>query len=267
MNKKREMYKCTEHLNCSGKNISLYAQDGELKFERCNDCGIIWRSPDSMHILKPYEQAYFDSKSYSKRRKHKVKKSGWLIDMARLHHLKLSKLLEVGCSIGHTLEAAKNRNINHLGIDISNYAVEFCNKLGLNASVSTFDQLKEVGNKYDLIFMQHVLEHFENPFSTLLDCHNLLNDVGLLLILVPNSKYKRAVKYNSKHRFYSLNGVGSEHFSYFNYSNLRKVLQASGFKVVQENYPVFMARHNSFEFFVNRIFRRSLSFFNSDQEI
>ena len=261
------MHKCTEHLGCSGENISLYSHDNELKFEQCNDCGIIWRSADSIHLTKPYEQSYFDSKNYSKHRKHKVKKSGWLIDLAKIHHPKLSNLLEVGCSLCHTLEAAKIRNINHLGIDISNYAVKFCKELGLNASVSFFEELKGNGKKYDLIFMQHVLEHFKNPFSTLNNCHELLNEQGLVLILVPNSNYKRAVKYNSKHRFYSMHGVGSEHFAYFNYSTLKKVLKATGFKIVQENYPVLTGQRNTFEFFINRIFRRSLSLFNSDQEI
>jgi len=261
------MHKCTEYLGCSGKNISLYSEDGDLKFERCNECGIIWRSADSMHLSKPYEQTYFESKSYSKRRRHKVKKSGWLIDLARIKNPNLSSLLEVGCSIGYTLEAARSREIKHLGIDVSEYAINFCNDLGLNASSSSFEELKSAKNKYDLIFMQHVLEHFENPFSVLKDCNALLNEQGIVLILVPNSKYKRAVKQNSKHRFYNMAGVGPEHYVYFDYINLTKTLQASGFEVIQENYPVLMNKLDTFSFFLNRIFRRSLRTFNNDQEL
>jgi len=261
------MHKCKEQLGCSGKNISRYSQDGELGFDLCGDCGIIWRSEDSFQISKSYEQVYFDSKKYGKKRKHKVKKSGWLIDMSRLHRQKVDTLLEIGCSIGYTLEAAKNRNIQHLGIDISNYAIETCKKLGLNAQNLSLDDLKQNDYKYDLIFMQHVLEHFEDPYLTLKDCYDLLEDNGLIQILVPNSKYNRAVKYNSKHRFYSMNGVGPEHYVYFNYSNLKQLLNEAGFEVVQENYPIFTKRFFSFEFFLNRIFRRLLSVFNSDQEI
>lgn len=261
------MHKCAEYIGCSGEDISLYSEDGDLKFERCNNCEIIWRSSDSMHLLKPYEQTYFESKSYSKRRKHKVKKSGWLIDLARIENTKINSLLEVGSSLCYTLEAAKKREIKHLGIDISEYAVNHCNKLGLNASSSSFDDLKKANNKFDLVFMQHVLEHFENPFTVLQDCHELLNENGIMLILVPNSKYRRAEKQNSKHRFYNMKGVGSEHFVYFNYKNLGKTLQASGFKVIQENYPVLLSKYDSFSFFMNRIFRRSLRIFNNDQEL
>lgn len=261
------MHKCTEYLGCSGKNISLYSKDRNLKFEECNECGLIWRSADSIHLSKPYEQSYFDSKNYEKRRKHKVKKSGWLIDLARVNHTNLSSILEIGCSIGYTLEAAKNRKLKHLGIDISKFAVHFCNNLGLNASKASFEDLKKEDNKYDLIFMQHVLEHFEDPFQVLNDCHKLLNEKGLLLILVPNSEYKRASKKRSRHRFYSKEGVGSEHFVYFNYTNINTVLQASGFTVIQKNYPIFIEKYESLFFFINRIFRRSLNLFNSDQEL
>ena len=261
------MHKCVEYIGCSGKDISIFSEDGGLKFDQCNECEIIWRSSDSLHLRKPYEQTYFESKSYNKRRKHKVKKSGWLIDLARIKNPKLNSLLEIGCSIGYTLEAAKKREIKHLGIDISEYAVNYCNNLGLNASSASFDELKKTNKKFDLIFMQHVLEHFENPFAVLQDCHELLNEKGIVLILVPNSKYSRAEKQNSKHRFYNMEGVGSEHFVYFNYRNLGKTLQASGFEVIQENYPVLMSKYDSFNFFINRIFRRSLRTFNNDQEL
>lgn len=261
------MYKCKEQLGCSGDKVLLYSRDGELGFDQCNDCGIIWRTPDSVHLTKPYEEIYFDSKNYSRKRNHKVKKSGWLIDLATLFRANIDTMLEIGCSIGYTLEAGEKRSIDSHGVDISTYAVEFCKDHGFSASVSSFNQLIENGKKYDLIFMQHVLEHFENPFEVLDNCNTLLNSEGIVVILVPNSDYSRAVKHNSNHRFYSMKGVGSEHFAYFSYSNLNRILQNSGFEVVQENYPIWTGKYFSFSFFTSRIFRRSLSLFNSDQEL
>ena len=165
------------------------------------------------------------------------------------------------------LKQQKTETIHHLGIDISKYAVDTCRSLGLNAQNSTFSDLKQAQQRYDLIFMQHVLEHFEDPFQTLLDCYHLLNDDGLVLIMVPNSKYNRAVKKKSKHRFYAMDGVGAEHYVYFNYTNIHEVLQATGFEVIQKNYPIFINKYFSVEFFLNRVFRRLLSVFNSDQEL
>jgi len=254
-------------LGCSDSNVSAYTQDEELKFVQCDNCDIIWRSKDSSQITKPYEQDYFDSKKYDKRRKHKVKKSGWMLDLASLNHSSINSMLEIGCSMGYTLEAAKNREIDHLGIDVSEYAVKFCENIGLNASNAGLAELKEVGNKFDLVYMQHVLEHFKNPFEVLQDCNDLLNKNGLILIMVPNSEYGKAKKQKEKHRFYNQKGVGAEHFVYFNYTNIEKVLNASGFKVVQQNYPVFTGKYYDFDFFMNRLVRKALGCFNSDQEL
>lgn len=261
------MHKCKEKLGCSGTNIQTYSKDKNLTYELCRDCCLIWRSADSMQLSKTYEEVYFDSKNYKNKRKHKVKKSGWLIDLARLKNRQLSSLLEVGCSLGYTLEAAQKRGIEHLGIDISKYAVQTCKELGLNALNLSLGELKLRDKKFDLIFMQHVLEHFENPFSTLKACSDLLKDDGMVLILVPNSKFRSAVKKKEEHRFYSKKGVGLEHFVYFNYINLNAVLSVSGFEIVQQNYPVFISRYLSPEFFYNRLFRRLLSVFHLDQEL
>lgn len=261
------MHHCKKELGCSGNEISTYSKDEELGFDLCNECGIIWRSADSINYFKSYEQDYFDLKKYNKKRKHKVKKSGWLIDLANIVNPGISSILDVGCSIGCVLEAAKNKKIEHLGIDISEYAVNVCTNLHLNASNYSLEELIAFGNKYDLIVMQHVLEHFKNPFLTLQLCNKLLRKSGVLIILVPNSKYRNAVKFNSKHRFYSKSGVGSEHYVYFNYSNLSRVVHFSGYKVKQENYPIFIRQNDSLEFFINRVFRRLMSVLEIDQEL
>jgi 2-polyprenyl-3-methyl-5-hydroxy-6-metoxy-1,4-benzoquinol methylase len=259
--------KCSGYLKCIPLNQTLYSRDGELEFVRCNDCGLIWRSPESMQIFKSYDKDYFESKKYSKNRAHKIVKSGWLLDIAKSFHPGIINILEVGCSLGNTLEAAGNRNLNSLGIDISPYAVQYCMEHGLKAENKTLEELHAEGLRFDLIFMQHVLEHFEDPFLVLSICKSLLNQDGLLLILVPNSKFGIAVRQKEKHRFYSQKGVGAEHYVYFDNFSLRKVLESQDFKVLQLNYPLNVKGSFSLEFFLNRIFRRSLSLFNAAQEL
>jgi 2-polyprenyl-3-methyl-5-hydroxy-6-metoxy-1,4-benzoquinol methylase len=110
-----------------------------------------------------------------------------LLDIARSLHPGIINILEVGCSLGNTLEAAKIRDLNSLGIDISPYAIQYCLEHGLKAENKTLEELHAEGFRFDLIFMQHVLEHFEDPFLILSLCNRLLNQSGLLLILVPNA--------------------------------------------------------------------------------
>ncbi|NQU84756.1 MAG: class I SAM-dependent methyltransferase [Mariniphaga sp.] len=261
------MFPCNKYLGCNPTNNEIYSKDGELEYWICEDCNLIWRSSNSMHITKDYGQTYFDSKKYASKRKHKVKKSGWLLDIALGFKPHIVNMLEIGCSLGYTLEAAKQRNIIALGTDISKYAVNYCCSLGLNAENKSNENLLNEQQSFDLIFMQHVLEHFPDPFEILFKCNQLLNKNGLIFLMVPNSNYRNAKKLKEQHRYYSINSVGSEHYVYFNYTNLNISLQNTGFKPIQNNYPSLIKGKNNPEFLVNRIFRKSLSLFDSDQEL
>lgn len=259
--------KCTKYLHCDPYKQVSYSRDGDLEFIQCTSCGLIWRSPESVYMTKTYEEDYFYSKNYLKNRRHKIIKSGWFIDMALNINPSAGSLLEVGCSVGNTLEAARDRNLQHLGTDVSRYAVEYCRSCGLNAETKSLDELLADSLKFDIVYMQHVLEHFEDPFETLEKCHRLLNPEGILIIIVPNSDYRNAGQGRSRHRFYNQKGVGSEHFVYFNYASVESVLAWAGFRVMQKNYPILVTGSYSPSFLLNRLFRRSLSWVNADQEI
>lgn len=258
---------CSGHFGCNPGHVEPYAADGPLEYVRCTDCGMIWRSPGSLEISKDYNEKYFESKAYARRRPHKIRKSGWLLDIARSVQPAIQNMLEVGCSLGNTLEAARLRNIGHLGIDISRFAVDYCLSCGLHAELKTLGELLDEGKSFDLIFMQHVLEHFRDPFETVKNCRELLRHGGILLIVVPNANYGQSVRKRGNHRFYSLAGVGAEHYAYFTYQTITALLEKQGFIVVRKNYPVFLPGQGSFEFFLNRIFRRMLSLIHSDQEL
>ncbi len=114
---------------------------GSWFIKECQDCGIIWRSEASFDLEQLYNEQYFDSKNYAANRPHKVEKSVWLLDLALSINPDIKSILEVGCSLGNTLEAASRKRLDHLGIDVSSFAVEFCHKKGLNASNETLEQL------------------------------------------------------------------------------------------------------------------------------
>jgi len=220
-----------------------------------------------MEISQAYTPAYFDSRNYLRKRKHKVKKSGWLLDIAGQWHPGIGNMLEVGCSIGNTLEAAVHRNMKSLGIDVSDYAVDYCVEKGLKAETKTLPEMLSRGQKFDLVFMQHVLEHFPDPFAVLRNCHQLLDSNGIILIMVPNSRFRRAERKRGRHRFYSMDGAGPEHYVYFNYDNLTETLKTCGFEVMQKSYPLRVKGSDTPLFFLNRIGRRSLALFGADQEL
>lgn len=69
-------------------------------------------------------------------------------------------VLEFGCGIGKNLELLKWKVKDHLGIDISEKAVEIAKEKKLNVIWSDEAKLKTISN-YDVVFTCSVLDHIE----------------------------------------------------------------------------------------------------------
>ena len=98
------------------------------------------------------------------------------------------RILDIGCGLGQTLGALKNRGYKNLeGIDISDEAVKICKKKGLKVSLKNIDDLEK---KYDFIFLNHVLEHIEKKevINILNKIKTFLSESGILYITVPNAQ-------------------------------------------------------------------------------
>lgn len=105
---------------------------------------------------------------------------------------KHSKILDIGCGLGQTLEALKTMGYVHLkGIDISNGAVTISRQKGLDVEKTTKITAYIPLEKFDFIIMSHVLEHIEKAeiIETLTHIKDhLLQDAGCLAVMVPNAQ-------------------------------------------------------------------------------
>jgi len=135
------------------------------------------------------------------------------------------KLLEVGPGKGQFLFWAKQRGATIQGVEPSK---SFHNTLinnnlpSINATLQ--DMSHVTNNTYDCIVMFHVLEHFYNSNDALQVCRQLLNDNGLLTIMVPNIlKPYRSLEH------YFLRYV---HLSNFSPYTLVNMLEKHGFSIL-----------------------------------
>lgn len=97
------------------------------------------------------------------------------------------KVLEIGCNTGEfSWLLNKNYNISIDGIDINAHAIEIAKKKypDINFRVMDFFDLE---GEYDVIYMQHVIEHIENPEKALLKLKSLLKSGGKLILTCPNN--------------------------------------------------------------------------------
>lgn len=99
--------------------------------------------------------------------------------------------------------------------------------LNLNIIEDFFESHDFGDEKFDLIVMVHVLEHFYNLKRTLLKCHELLSNGGYLLIELPNIlKPYRSLDH------YFLRYVHPVNFSPF---TIKSFLSINGFSIVFED--------------------------------
>ncbi len=99
------------------------------------------------------------------------------------------RLLDVGCGAGYFLRIAKGLGAIAEGIEPSGYAAEQARHQGIEVFCGTAEEYAQKSNgakRFDIITLNHVLEHLLDPVATLATLKTLLNSEGIIWIAVPN---------------------------------------------------------------------------------
>jgi 2-polyprenyl-3-methyl-5-hydroxy-6-metoxy-1,4-benzoquinol methylase len=139
------------------------------------------------------------------------------------------------------ISMAKEEGWEVCGVDISEYAVararERCQAEVYAGELADFGFAEA---SFDVITMWDVLEHLEHPRAGLAEAHRILKDDGILLLDTPN---EGSLTRRVAHLIYRFLGgrivypakslYHIYHRYYFSENTLRRLLNASGFTVVQ----------------------------------
>lgn len=98
---------------------------------------------------------------------------------------KKGKLLDLGCGAGDFLNIAKQMGWDSCGCDFDPIIIEQCKNKGLNVRLGGLDSFHK-DEMFDVITMNHVIEHVIDPQQTIKDCFKKLNQDGCLWIGTPN---------------------------------------------------------------------------------
>ncbi len=97
-------------------------------------------------------------------------------------------ILEIGCANGDFLLKCKNKGMEVIGIEIDKTVAKRAAENGLVVLGMSFEeayyQLKN--QRFDIIYMSHVFEHFQHPKKVLFYLKNLLKDNGRIILIIPN---------------------------------------------------------------------------------
>jgi SAM-dependent methyltransferase len=96
-------------------------------------------------------------------------------------------LLDIGSAAGFFLKAAKDRGISTLlGIEISEYAADYCRKtFGIDVIESPFDNV-ELHKRFDIITSWFFIEHCMDPLGAMTRIFSMLNRGGVFALSVPS---------------------------------------------------------------------------------
>jgi SAM-dependent methyltransferase len=95
-------------------------------------------------------------------------------------------MLDVGCGRGDLLVRFAEAGWSATGLDISENAVRAARELGVEAIVGTIDTAPLPDASFDLVVMNHALEHLHDPVDAIGHAHRLLRRGGSLIVAVPN---------------------------------------------------------------------------------
>ncbi len=97
------------------------------------------------------------------------------------------KFFEIGCGMGYFLDYARQHGFEVSGIEFAALGANACReKFGLDVLQSSFEKYPATENKYDVIFMGDVLEHFNEPLEMLQKAHTMIKPGGIVAAEVPS---------------------------------------------------------------------------------
>jgi len=147
-------------------------------------------------------------------------------------------LLDVGCSVGILLETARRRNFEVKGVELSRWASEFARQRGFDVVTGGLAEAAYSDSSFDVVIMNHVLEHIPDPVAIMHEVKRILKNDGLFVVGVPN--FGSPMAKLMKERWFSL--LPDQHIWQFTHSSLDNLLRSTGFAVfffeARENHQI-----------------------------
>lgn len=243
---------------CSNNSYTKPFDDGSFAVLECTKCkyGKIAPIPsnEALTLLYNSKEYFATHMAYDYEQLTNEHIEEIIEDTYKLHkshlanYLKNTKsLLEIGPGGGFSLKAFERKGLAVKGVETSSSSVKFAReRLQLAVSHSGLEDYTDT-QQYDIVMLNHVLEHFVDLHKVMQILNSLVNNAGLLYVRVPDhDSYDRKV-FSDKWPAYL-----PFHISYFSEQSLRILLNTHGFQVLEvkkyisekfmEGFPSFMRK-------------------------
>lgn len=248
----------TNCLICSSDVPFSYSNKGQFNIPVnvviCKNCGFSYLNP--RWDKKRYN--YFYTKEYDTYYRPEVIKSNYKYDSASgiktiigrsagIIDFKKDNLniLDIGAGMGDSLihlKSSEGKKSTYYAIESSEHCIKHLTENGINVVSNDVDSNWDESSKekFDVIIMRHVLEHFLEPGEILKKVRSVLKPDGILYVAVPNAK--KPTKPLLAHFFRVV------HVSYFSEMSLTNIFNNNGLAVIKMVDGDAADRHEIFSF-------------------
>ena len=219
---------------CGGNAEKQELAKDHMSVVRCGVCDLVYVNPtfDEDHYQSVYASAEYQeivrdlgisSHDYRVGR-FGAERVGIMEQQLRPRDRQPVRYLDVGCSTGFVVEAARDRGWSATGIDLNPSAVEFGRCRGLDLRTVALEEAGFAAASFDAISLFDVLEHLLAPVRTLRACLDLLVPGGIVFLYVPNyDSASRLLMGSDAHFIWP-----THHLNYYTPATLRDFLSRNG---------------------------------------
>ncbi len=220
---------------CGSSDCREELRKDHMSLVRCSCCDLVYVSPafDEAHYKAVYQSGDYQAIMRDlgeQSHQYRVERFGEerVNLMARYAAPRAGaapRYLDVGCSTGFVVEAARRRGWQATGIDLNPSAVEFGRSRGLDLRVADLEQVASDAGVYDAISLFDVLEHLPAPRAVVERCRALLSPCGILFLYVPNYDSASRLLMGSEAHFI----WPTHHLNYYTPQTIVDLLRRTGF--------------------------------------
>lgn len=192
----------------------------------CLDCGLLYTSPRlaAGEILREYEDTR-DDDYFSELESRSM--NAYLSLAAIRRHAPAGRLLEVGCSAGFFLNAAR-LGYEVAGVEPSRWARRYAEEqLKLPAVYPTLEEARFPDAHFDAVVLIDVIEHVADPAGLMREIARLTKPGGIAYLVTPDIESLSARLLRGQWW-----GLRPAHIFYFSRKTLSELLAKSGYEVL-----------------------------------
>lgn len=224
---------------CGGTDIRPAFEKLSFPIMRCAGCGLGRTAlAGDFDFHRYYSEAYFDgrrsdgyanyagSEPILRAEFRETLRSILTFDVRR------GRLLEFGCAYGFFLNEARTVFASAHGIEISEDAVRICRSRGLDVTAGVVGE-STLDGQYDVVVGLDVIEHVPDPRETLVSLAVHMDPGAVLVMTTGDWSSWLARLTGPRWRLMT----PPQHLSFFTVTSMRRMLEATGFRVLSLSHP------------------------------